>query len=175
MSNALHNDDLGLPKTVRTSFRACSRYMVKSTGLSPSPWGVPTLLVKGAFISALFILVLMCVLLNKNCMSLSSSSSTMFFRICRRISLSMVSNAADMSIPVIFIFMFSMSRSSWFVNVLFNMFAIVWSRRGVEYFSSSGYIWSSPGALLFLSRLRFFLISACVIGWLIVIVVKISF
>ena len=189
--------------------------MVKSTGLSPSPWGVPTLLVKGAFISALFILVLMCVLLNKNCMSLSSTSSTMFFRICRRISLSMVSNAADMSIPVIFIFMFSvtvfaashlwvqttsevlcsglkplwlcdryfsmlglilssvskestflkvlrsviglklfggplglpgfgmairtpelMSSSSWFVNVLFNMFAIVWSRRGVEYFSS---------------------------------------
>ena len=50
-----------------------------------------------------------------------------------------------------------MSSSSWFVNVLFNMFAIVWSRRGVEYFSSSGYIWSSPGALLFLSRLRFFL------------------
>ena len=85
------NDNLGLPKTVRTSFRACSRYMVKST----------------AFISALFILVLMCVLLNKNCMSLSSSSSTMFFRICRRISLSMVSKAADMSIPVIFIFMFS--------------------------------------------------------------------
>ena len=59
-----------------------------------------------------------------------------------------------------------MSSSSWFVNVLFNMFAIVWSRRGVEYFSSSGYIWSSPGALLFLSRLRIFLISACVIGWL---------
>ena len=84
---------------------------MKSAGLSPSPWGVPTLLlmlVKGAFISALFILVLMCVLLNKNCMSLSSSSSTMFFRICR-ISLSMVSNAADMSIPVIFIFMFSVT------------------------------------------------------------------
>ena len=33
-----------------------------------------------------------------------------------------------------------MSSSSWFVNVLLNMFAIVWSRRGVEYFSSSGYI-----------------------------------
>ena len=77
--------------------------------MSPSPWGVPTLLVKGAFISALFILVLMCVLLNKNCMCMSSSSSTMFFRICRRISLSMVSNAADMSIPVIFIFMFSVT------------------------------------------------------------------
>ena len=59
-----------------------------------------------------------------------------------------------------------MSSSSWFADVLFNMFVIVWSRRGVEYFSSSGYIWSSPGALLFLSRLRFFLISACVIGWL---------
>ena len=44
------NDELGLPKTVRTSFRACSRYMVKSTGLGPSPWGVPTLLGKGAFI-----------------------------------------------------------------------------------------------------------------------------
>ena len=103
------NGDLGLPITVRTSFRVYSRYMVKSTGLSPSPWGVPTLLVKGAFISTLFILVLMCVLLNKNCMSLSSSYSTMFFRICRRISLSMVSNAADMSIPVIFIFMFSVT------------------------------------------------------------------
>ena len=51
-----------------------------------------------------------------------------------------------------------MSSSSWFVNVLFNMFAIVWSRRGVEYFSNSGYIWSSPGSLLFLSRFRFFLI-----------------
>ena len=100
---------LGSPITRRTSFGACSRYMVKSTGLSPSPWGVPTFLVKGAFIPALFILVLMCVLLNKNCMSLSSSSSTMFFRICRRISLSMVSNAADMSIPVIFIFMFSVT------------------------------------------------------------------
>ena len=97
--------DLGSPITVRTSFRACSRYMVKSTGLSPSPWGVPTLLVKGAFISALFILVLICVLLK----CLSSSSSTMFLRICRRISLSMVSNAADMSIPVIFIFMFSVT------------------------------------------------------------------
>ena len=42
-------------------------------------------------------------------MSLSSSSSMMFFRICRRISLSMVSNAADMPIPVIFIFMFSVT------------------------------------------------------------------
>ena len=41
-----------------------------------------------------------------------------------------------------------MSSSSWFVNVLLNTFAIVWYRRGVEYFSSSGYIWSSPGALL---------------------------
>ena len=82
------NGDLGSPIIVRTSFRACSRYMVKSTGLSPSPWGVPTLLVKGAFISALFILVLMCVLLNKNCMSLSSPSSTMCFRICRRIIIS---------------------------------------------------------------------------------------
>ena len=51
----------------------------------------------------------MCVLLNKNCMSLSSSSSTMSFRICMRISLSMVSNAADMSIPVIFIFMLSVT------------------------------------------------------------------
>ena len=59
-----------------------------------------------------------------------------------------------------------MSSSSWFVNVLLNMFAIVWSRRGVEYFSSSRYIRSSPGALLLLGRLRFFLISACVIGWL---------
>ena len=75
------NVDLGSPITVRNSFRAFLRYMVKSRGLSPSPWGVPTLLVKGAFISALFILVLMCVLLNKNCMSLSSSFSTMFFRI----------------------------------------------------------------------------------------------
>ena len=103
------NGDLGSPITVRTSFRACSRYMVKNTRLSHSPWGVPTLLVKGAFISALFILVLMCVLLNRNCMSLRSSSSTMFFRICRRIPLSMVSNAADMSIPVIFIFMFSVT------------------------------------------------------------------
>ena len=55
------NGGLGSPITVRTSFRACSRYMVKNTGLSPSPWGVTTLLVKGAFISALFILVLMCV------------------------------------------------------------------------------------------------------------------
>ena len=27
-----------------------------------------------------------------------------------------------------------MSSSSWFVNVLFNTFAIVWSRRGVFYF-----------------------------------------
>ena len=77
------NGDLGSPITVRTSFRECSRYMVKSTGLSPSPWCVPTLLVKGAFITALFILVLMSVLLNKYCMSLSSPSSTMFFRICR--------------------------------------------------------------------------------------------
>ena len=59
-----------------------------------------------------------------------------------------------------------MSSSSRFMNVLFNMFVIVWSGRGVEYFSSSGYIWSSPGALLFLGQLRFFLISACVIGWL---------
>ena len=33
-----------------------------------------------------------------------------------------------------------MSSSSWFVNVLFNMFAIAWSRGVVEYFSSSGYI-----------------------------------
>ena len=32
-----------------------------------------------------------------------------------------------------------MSSSSWFVNVLLNMFTIVWSRRGVECFSSSGY------------------------------------
>ena len=46
-----------------------------------------------------------------------------------------------------------MSSSSWFVNVMFNIIAIGWSRRGVEYFSSSGYIWSSPRALLFLSRL----------------------
>ena len=103
------NGYLSSPISVRTSFRACSRYVVKSTGLCPSPRGLPTLLVKGAFLSALFILVLMCVLLNKNCMSLSSSSSTMSFRICRRISLSMVSNAADMSIPVIFIFMFSVT------------------------------------------------------------------
>ena len=33
-----------------------------------------------------------------------------------------------------------MTSSSWFVNVLLNIFAIVWSRRGVEYFSSSEYI-----------------------------------
>ena len=81
----------------------------KEHGACPLPWGVPTLLVNGGFISALFILVLMCELLNRNCMSLSSSSSTMFFRSCRRISLSMVSNVADMSIPVIFVFMFSVT------------------------------------------------------------------
>ena len=51
------NDDLGLPKTVRTSFRACSRYMVKSEGLSPSPWGVPTLLVKGVVYSGVDVCV----------------------------------------------------------------------------------------------------------------------
>ena len=45
-----------------------------------------------------------------------------------------------------------MSSSSWFVNVLFNMFAIVWSRRGVEYFSSSGYIHKAWTKLLVKSR-----------------------
>ena len=141
--------------------------MVKSKGLSPSPWGVPTLLVKGAFISALFILVLMCDRYFSMLGFILSSviKESTFLKVLRSvIGLKLFDgplglSGFDMAIRTPEL----MSSSSWFVNVMFNMFAIVWSRRGAEYFSSSGYIWSSPGALLFLSRLRFFLIPACVI------------
>ena len=82
----------------------CSfNYTENNTGLRLSPCGVPMLLTKGLSFVAPLILVLMTVSLKRKRIILSSSSSTMRSIMSSKICLSIVSKAADMSIPVILI------------------------------------------------------------------------
>ena len=92
-----------------TSLRTFSRYTTNRIVLRLSPWGVPILFVN--FFSSFVppILIFRQVLLRKNRNNLSSSSSMMVSSMLRRVALSIVPKAADMSISVIVMFIFSCS------------------------------------------------------------------
>ena len=75
----------------------------KSTALNPSPWGVPGFAVKECCWVAPLIFILITVLLSRKRIILTSSSFTISLSMCKSLLRFMVSNTADMSIPVIWI------------------------------------------------------------------------
>ena len=103
-SNLVDVGSLGL-----SSLRAASRYTTNNMGLRESPWGVPIMVVNSvdSFPHVRFNLVLA----RRNLISVSSSLSTMSFRISSNLSLWMVSKALLRSIP-------NMVNDSWYFLIL---------------------------------------------------------